>query len=76
VVDWLKKGGESNSSGVLLDEINGGEYKIEDGKEMVALWLPLSREEKAKTLKAAQASKTSVTEVVMNAIKQFGKDWF
>jgi excisionase family DNA binding protein len=71
IVDWLKEGGESNSTGVLLDDINGGEYKIEDGKEMVALWLPLSREEKAKTLQVAQANKTSVTEVVMNAIKQF-----
>jgi excisionase family DNA binding protein len=72
VVDWLKKGGESNSSGVLLDEINGGEYKIEDGKEMVALWLPLSREEKAKTLKTAAAKKTSVTEAIMNELR----NWF
>jgi excisionase family DNA binding protein len=72
IVDWLKKGGESQSSGVLLDEINGGEYKIEDGKEMVALWLPLTREEKAKTLKTAVAKKTSVTEAIMHYLK----DWF
>ncbi len=72
VVDWLKKGGESSSTGVLLDEINGGEYKVEDGKEMVALWLPLSREEKAKTLKTAATKKTSVTDAVMN----FLRDWF
>jgi hypothetical protein len=39
---------------------------------MVALWLPLSREEKAKTLKAAQTKKNTVTEAVMN----FLKDWF
>jgi hypothetical protein len=57
---------------VLQDELNGGEYKVENGQEMVALWLPISREEKAKTLQAAQAKKTSVTEVVMKALK----DWF
>jgi excisionase family DNA binding protein len=72
IVQWLKKGGESSSSSVLQDDLNGGEYKVENGQEMVALWLPLSREEKAKTLKTAQAKKTSVTEAVMN----FLKDWF
>jgi hypothetical protein len=39
---------------------------------LVALWLPISREEKAKTLKTAQTKKTLVTEVVMNTLK----DWF
>jgi excisionase family DNA binding protein len=72
VVAWLKKGGESSSSSVLQDDLNGGEYKIENGQEMVALWLPLSREEKAKTLQAAKAKKTTVTEAVMNYLK----DWF
>jgi hypothetical protein len=71
IIEWLKKGSGSSSS-VLQDDLNGGEYKVENGQEMVALWLPLSREEKAKTLKTAQAKKTSVTEVVMNALK----DWF
>jgi excisionase family DNA binding protein len=72
IVQWLKKGGEGSSSSVLQDDLNGGEYKIENGQEMVALWLPISREEKAKTFKTAQTKKTSVTEVVMNALK----DWF
>jgi excisionase family DNA binding protein len=72
IVQWLKKGGEGSNSSVLQDDLNGGEYKIENGQEMVALWLPISREEKAKTLKTAQTKKTSVTEVVMNALK----DWF
>lgn len=74
IIEWLKKGGEGTSSSVQRDEINGGEFKIENGQEMVALWLPLSRQEKAKTLQAAQAKKTSITEVVMQAIRDFGKD--
>ena len=28
---------------ILPDEDNGGEYRLEDGQEKVALWLPISR---------------------------------
>jgi hypothetical protein len=56
---------------ILTDEQNGGEYKIENGQEQVSLWLPISREEKAKLIENMTAKNTSMTELVMTAIQDF-----
>jgi hypothetical protein len=56
---------------ILMDELNGGEYKIENGREQVSLWLPISREEKAKLIENMTAKNTSMTELVMTAIQDF-----
>jgi hypothetical protein len=53
----------------LIDEQNGGEYKLENGQEMVSLWLPISRAEKARLIERMGAENTSMTELVMRAIK-------
>jgi hypothetical protein len=37
----------------------------------VALWLPISRTEKAKLIERMTAKKTSMTELVMTAIRDF-----
>jgi hypothetical protein len=56
---------------ILMDEQNGGEYKIENGQEQVSLWLPISREEKAKLIENMTAKNTSMTELVMTVIQDF-----
>lgn len=56
---------------ILIDEQNGGEYKLENGREQVSLWLPISREEKANLIENMTAKNTSMTELVMTAIKDF-----
>jgi hypothetical protein len=62
----------TNQNGtVLTDEINGGEYKIENGQEKVSLWLPISRAEKSQLIQRMQQKDTSMTEVLMNAIQDF-----
>jgi excisionase family DNA binding protein len=73
LVEYLKQGGESmiQDSAILADEANGGEYRLEDGQEKVALWLPISRTEKAKLIERMTAKKTSMTELVMTAIRDF-----
>ena len=62
----------TNQNGTgLTDEINGGEYKIENGQEKVSLWLPISRAEKSQLIQRMQQKDTSMTEVLMNAIQDF-----
>lgn len=73
LVDFLTQEGEGmvQDSTIMPDEANGGEYRLEDGQEKVALWLPISRTEKAKLIERMTAKKTSMTELVMNAIRDF-----
>jgi excisionase family DNA binding protein len=73
LVEFLKQDGEGITQEVTImpDEDNGGEYRLEDGQEKVALWLPISRTEKAKLIERMTAKKTSMTELVMTAIRDF-----
>jgi excisionase family DNA binding protein len=73
LVEFLKQDGEGITQEVTImpDEDNGGEYRLEDGQEKVALWLPISRTEKAKLIERMSAKKTSMTELVMTAIRDF-----
>jgi excisionase family DNA binding protein len=73
LVEFLKQDGEGSTQEVTImpDEDNGGEYRLEDGQEKVALWLPISRTEKAKLIERMTAKKTSMTELVMTAIRDF-----
>jgi excisionase family DNA binding protein len=73
LVEFLKLEGETMISDnvILADEVNGGEYRLENGQEKVALWLPISRVEKTKLIERMTAKKVSMTELVMNAIKDF-----
>jgi excisionase family DNA binding protein len=80
LVEFLKQDGSQDAAiqdtsiqdaTILPDEDNGGEYRLEDGQEKVALWLPISRAEKAKLIQSMTAKKTSMTELVMTAIRDF-----
>jgi excisionase family DNA binding protein len=73
LVEFLKQDGEgiTQEATIMPDEDNGGEYRLEDGQEKVALWLPISRIEKAKLIERMTAKKTSMTELVMTAIRDF-----
>jgi excisionase family DNA binding protein len=73
LVEFLKLEGETMISDnvILADEVNGGEYRIEDGQEKVALWLPISRAQKTQLMERMMAKKVSMTDLTMNAIKDF-----
>jgi excisionase family DNA binding protein len=78
LVEFLKQDTETTTQDsaiqdttILPDEDNGGEYRLEGGQEKVALWLPISRAEKAKLIQSMTAKKTSMTELVMTAIRDF-----
>ena len=58
------------------DAINGGEYRVENGQETVALWLPMSRDQKKAMIESVKKNDTSVTQVVMDALKNFTRDFF
>jgi excisionase family DNA binding protein len=78
LVEFLKLDGETlvSDNVILPDEQNGGEYRIEDGQEKVALWLPISRAQKTKLIEHMTAKKVSMTELVMKSIKDFVHDFF
>ncbi len=76
LVTYLKEGADFSEGKVMPDDINGGEYRLEDGQESVALWLPVTREQKKALTTIVQKKDTTVTEVVMNALRGFAQDWF
>lgn len=61
---WLLQGGQSMEGKVQRDEF-GGEYMLENGQEKVALWLPMSREEKRLLLEKAAREGFSFSDKVM-----------
>ena len=69
LVAWLRQGGTGMEGKVQLDEF-GGEFKIENGQEKVALWLPISREEKRALLEQATKGQWSLSDKVMNLIRE------
>ena len=75
LVAYLKEGAAMNDAKVMLDEINGGEYRVENGQETVALWLPMSRDQKKAMIETVKKNDTSVTQIVMNALKNFTRDF-
>jgi excisionase family DNA binding protein len=71
LIAYLKDGMDSSEARVMPDDINGGEYRLEDGQEKVALWLPMSREEKKALVNLVRKKDKSVTEIVMKALNDF-----
>jgi excisionase family DNA binding protein len=72
LIAWLQKGGESMEGTVMRDEF-GGEFKIENGQEMVALWLPLGLEEKHALVAKAAKEDWSLSEKVMQLVRELQK---
>lgn len=72
VVEWLGQAGEGDmeqTSGVVQRDEHGGEFKVEGGREYVAMWLPISREEKAAQLDKAAREGVNVSELVADYLK-------
>ncbi|GBF05634.1 excisionase family DNA binding domain-containing protein [Deinococcus aerius] len=73
VVDWLMKAGTEDGmeghSGVVQRDEQGGEFKVEHGREYVALWLPLTREEKAAQLEKAAREGVNVSDLVADYLR-------
>ena len=73
VVDWLMQAGqeEQMTQGTVESDEEGGEYKLENGQEYVALWLPMTRGEKAAQLARAEREGVNVSELVAAYLR----DW-
>ncbi|MFC4637693.1 helix-turn-helix domain-containing protein [Deinococcus hohokamensis] len=70
LVAYLKQGGDSMTYSSVMTDEQGGEYKIENGQEYVALWLPFSREEKADHIRKAVEQGTTVSALVATYLKE------
>lgn len=64
LVSFLKHGGDTMTSTSVMTDEHGGEYKIENGQEYVALWLPVTREQKAEQIRKAAERGTTVSALV------------
>ncbi|MFC4637622.1 helix-turn-helix domain-containing protein [Deinococcus hohokamensis] len=74
VVQWLRQaGGEdmTQADGVVQRDSYGGEFKVEGGQESVALWLPLTREEKEVQVEKAQRDGVNVSELVAAYLREW-----
>ena len=72
---WLAEPGAGSGSaepaGVVQLDAGGGEYKVENGQEYIALWLPMSREDKARQLDKAGREGVKVSEVVADYLRRW-----
>lgn len=74
VVEWLRgTGATMNENGVVQRDEHGGESRVEGGQEYVALWLPMTREEKAAQLARAEAQGVKVSELVTEYLRNWAK---
>jgi excisionase family DNA binding protein len=73
VLAYLKSTRESKEGVVQLDGF-GGEYKEEDGQTLVALWLPMSLEQKEAQIKKAMAEGTTVSKLVLEFLEKWLKN--
>lgn len=60
----------TTNTGAMQDD-QGGEYKIVDGQAYVALWLPITREEKAAQLEKAAREGVNVSELVAAHLREW-----
>lgn len=75
VVAWLMAAGgdDMQANGVVQRDELGGEYKVEGGQEYVALWLPMTREEKAAQLARAEREGVSVSVLVADYLRDWAR---
>ena len=67
VTHWLMQAGteeDMEKTGFVQRDDLGGEFKQEGGQEYVALWLPITREEKAAQIEKATRDGVNVSELV------------
>ena len=75
---WLAEPGTAGAGAeppaVVQLDAGGGEYKVENGQEYVALWLPMSREAKARQLDKASREGVKVSDVVAEYLRRWVED--
>ena len=76
VTHWLMQAGteeDLNKTGFVQRDELGGEFKQEGGQEYVALWLPITREEKAAQIEKATRDGVNVSELVAHYLRNWAK---
>lgn len=76
VTHWLMQAGteeDMNRTGFVQRDELGGEFRQEGGQEYVALWLPLTREEKAAQIEKATRDGVNVSELVADYLRSWAK---
>lgn len=76
VREWLMQAGseeDMEKSGFVQRDELGGEFKQEQGREYVALWLPITREEKAAQIEKAQREGVNVSDLVADYLREWAK---
>ncbi|GGK96273.1 helix-turn-helix domain-containing protein [Deinococcus radiotolerans] len=74
VIHWLMQAGTEENmdkTGFVQRDELGGEFKQEGGQEYVALWLPLTREEKAAQIEKATRDGVNVSELVADYLRNW-----
>lgn len=72
LINWFMQGVESGEGKVQRDEF-GGEYKVENGEEKIALWLPMSLAEKEAQIAKAAAENINISEIVAEFLREWLK---
>lgn len=76
VTHWLMQAGteeDMEKTGFVQRDELGGEFKQEGGQEYVALWLPITREEKAAQIEKATREGVNVSELVADYLRTWAK---
>ncbi|MFW8626511.1 helix-turn-helix domain-containing protein [Deinococcus sp. ME38] len=76
VTHWLMQAGteeDMEKTGFVQRDELGGEFKQEGGQEYVALWLPITREEKAAQIEKATRDGVNVSELVADYLRTWVK---
>ena len=76
VTHWLMQAGteeDMEKTGFVQRDELGGEFKQEGGREYVALWLPITREEKAAQIEKATRDGVNVSELVADYLRSWAK---
>jgi len=76
VTHWLMQAGteeDMEKTGFVQRDELGGEFKQEGGQEYVALWLPITREEKAAQIEKATRDGVNVSELVADYLRSWVK---
>lgn len=72
LIQWFMQNEKSSEGKVQRDEF-GGEYKVENGEEKIALWLPMSLKEKEELIAKAMAENLDVSEIVAQLLREWAK---
>lgn len=76
VTHWLMQAGteeDMEKTGFVQRDDLGGEFKQEGSQEYVALWLPITREEKAAQIEKATRDGVNVSELVADYLRTWAK---